>query len=165
MVPPNTSTHVLLSPCSGFCAQGHLLSTNTYLNHPSLASCFLAPSLPDTTCYAQLLSCVQLYANPWSEACQDPLSMEFSRQEYWHEQSFPSPGDLPNPGIELRSPTWQADSLHLSQILILYYMLIYLHYVSHVEFKSNGRSLLYFYQHLAQSLAYSRPSGSIYCMI
>ena len=37
--------------------------------------------------------------------------MEFSRQEYWSGLPFPSPGDLPNPGIELGSPTWQADSL------------------------------------------------------
>ena len=37
--------------------------------------------------------------------------MEFSRPEYWSGQPFPSPGYLPNPGIELRSPTWQADSL------------------------------------------------------
>ena len=39
------------------------------------------------------------------------LSMEFSRQEYWGGLLFPSPGDLPNPGIELRSPTLQVDSL------------------------------------------------------
>ena len=38
-------------------------------------------------------------------------SMKFSRPEYWRGQSFPSPGDLPNPGIEPRSPTLQADSL------------------------------------------------------
>ena len=37
--------------------------------------------------------------------------MEFSRPEYWSGQPFPSPGDLPNPGIELRSPALQADSL------------------------------------------------------
>ena len=40
-----------------------------------------------------------------------PLSMEFSRQEYWSGLPFPSPGDLPDPGIEPRSPAWQADSL------------------------------------------------------
>ena len=42
---------------------------------------------------------------------QDPLSMEFSRQEYWSGQPFPSPGDLPEPGIEPGSPPLQADSL------------------------------------------------------
>ena len=40
-----------------------------------------------------------------------PLSMEFSRQEYWNGLPFPSPGDLPDPGIESRSPVLQADSL------------------------------------------------------
>ena len=44
-------------------------------------------------------------------ACQAPLSMEFSRQEYWSGLPFPSPRDLPNPGIEPRSPALQADSL------------------------------------------------------
>ena len=42
---------------------------------------------------------------------QVPPSMGFSRQEYWSELSFPSPGDLPNPGIESGSPTLQADTL------------------------------------------------------
>ena len=44
-------------------------------------------------------------------ANQDSLSMEFSRQEHWNGLPFPSPGDFPNPGIEPRSPAWQADSL------------------------------------------------------
>ena len=44
-------------------------------------------------------------------AHQTPLSMEFSRQEYWSGLSFPSPGGLPNPGTEPRSPALQADSL------------------------------------------------------
>ena len=48
---------------------------------------------------------------PWTVALQAPLSMEFSKQEYWSGLPFPSPGDLPNPGIESRSPTLQADSL------------------------------------------------------
>ena len=42
---------------------------------------------------------------------QAPLSMEFSSQEYWSELPFPSPGDLPNPGVEPGSPGLQADSL------------------------------------------------------
>ena len=45
---------------------------------------------------------------PWTVACQAPLSMEFSRQEYWSGLPFPFPGDLPNPGIKARSPAlWQ----------------------------------------------------------
>ena len=50
-------------------------------------------------------------ATPWTVARQAPLSMEFSRQEDWSGLPFPLPGDLPNPGIEPRSPTLQADSL------------------------------------------------------
>ena len=48
---------------------------------------------------------------PWTVAYQAPLSMAFSRQECWSGLPFPSPGDLPNPGIEPRSPTLQADAL------------------------------------------------------
>ena len=48
---------------------------------------------------------------PWTVAHQSPLSMGFSRQEYWDGLAFPTPGDLPNPGIEPRPPTLQADSL------------------------------------------------------
>ena len=58
-----------------------------------------------------LLSRVQLFATPWTVARQPPLSMEFSRQEYWSGLPFPSPADLPDPGIEPRSPALQADSL------------------------------------------------------
>ena len=47
-----------------------------------------------------MLSRVQLFATPWTVACQAPLSMEFSRQEYWSGLPFPSPGDLPDPRIE-----------------------------------------------------------------
>ena len=59
----------------------------------------------------KLLSCVRLFATPWTVAYTAPLSMGFSRQEYWSGLPFPSPGDLPNPGIEPRSPTLQADAL------------------------------------------------------
>ena len=52
----------------------------------------------------------RLFATPWPIAHQAPLLMEFSRQEYWSGLPFPSPGDLPDPGIEPRSPALQADS-------------------------------------------------------
>ena len=48
---------------------------------------------------------------PWTVACQVPPSMGFSREEYWGRLLFPSPGDLPDPGIEPGSPALQADSL------------------------------------------------------
>ena len=52
-------------------------------------------------CYS--LSCVQLSATPWTVACQAPLSMKFSRQEYWNGLPFPSLGNLPDPRIKLVS--------------------------------------------------------------
>ena len=57
------------------------------------------------------LSGVRLFATPWMAAYQAPRSMGFSRQEYWSGLPFPSPGDLPNPGIEPRSPALQTDAL------------------------------------------------------
>ena len=45
-----------------------------------------------------------IFATPWTTACQAPLSMEFSRQEYWSGLPFPTPGNLPNPGIKHTSP-------------------------------------------------------------
>ena len=59
----------------------------------------------------KLLSRVQLFATPWTVDCQAPLSMGFSRQEQWSGLPLPSPGDLPDPRIEPRSPAFQADSL------------------------------------------------------
>ena len=50
-------------------------------------------------------------ATPWTEVHQAPLSMGFSRQEHWSGLPCSPPGDLPNQGIESRSPTLQADSL------------------------------------------------------
>ena len=57
------------------------------------------------------LSRVRLFVTPWTVACQAPLSMGFSRQEYWSGLPFPSPEDLPNPGIKPGSPALQADAL------------------------------------------------------
>ena len=58
-----------------------------------------------------MLSPVPLFATQWTIAHQAPLSMEFSRQEYWSGLPFPSPGDLPDPEMEPRSPAPQADAL------------------------------------------------------
>ena len=57
------------------------------------------------------LSRVQLFGTPWTIAHQPPPSMGFSRQEYWSGLPFPSSGDLPDLGIEPRSPALQADAL------------------------------------------------------
>ena len=59
----------------------------------------------------QSLSRVRLFVTLWTVAYQAPLSTAFSRQEYWSGVPFPSPEDLPDPGIEPRSPTLWADAL------------------------------------------------------
>ena len=57
------------------------------------------------------LSRVRFFTTPWTVAYHAPLSMGFSRQEYWSGVPLPSPGDLPHPGIEPSSPALQADAL------------------------------------------------------
>ena len=57
------------------------------------------------------LSRVRLFATPWTVAYQAPPSMGFFRQEYWSGFPFPSPGDLPNPGVEPRFPALEANAL------------------------------------------------------
>ena len=59
----------------------------------------------------------QLFAALWTAAHQALLSIEFSRQEYWSGLPFASPGDLPDPGIEPRSPALQVDSLLLHRLV------------------------------------------------
>ena len=84
--------------------------------------------------HAQLLqfscSVVSDSVTPWTAARQAPLSMGLSRQEHWSGLVFPSPGDLPHPGIKPTSPVWQADSLplsHLGSPFIIYYLHTYIH--------------------------------------
>ena len=74
--------------------------------HPATASCCLFWYLTHTKVKWRSLSRVQLFATP-----QTIQSVGFSRPEYWSGQPFPSPGDLPNPGIEPRSPALQVASL------------------------------------------------------
>ena len=75
--------------------------------------------------HAQSLSCIQFFVIPWTVACQAPLSIGSSRQEYWSGLPFSPPRNLPNPGIEPVSPALQADSLPLS------------HQYQHVEVNTN----------------------------
>ena len=95
-----------------------LKSVNAF-SLPYPPSYFLIP-LPVSSCLSlsswllvkvKLLSCVRLFVTPWTVAYLAPPSMGFSRQEYWSGVPFPSPGDLPDPGIEPRSPAFQADAL------------------------------------------------------
>ena len=66
-----------------------------------------------------VLSCIPLFVTLWTVARQAPLSTEFPRQEYWSESLLPTPGDLPDPGIEphlLYLLHWQVDSLPLRHL-------------------------------------------------
>ena len=75
---------------------------------------------------------VKLFATPWTVARQAPLSMGFSRQEYWNRLPCPPPGDLPNPGIEpaLCPLCWQGGSSPLEPPGKPTYMCIYMYNMS-----------------------------------
>ena len=66
-----------------------------------------------------MLSCVELFVTPWTVTCQAPLFIKFSKQEYWSGLTFPTPGNLPDPGMESTFPTSLAlagSSLPLSHL-------------------------------------------------
>ena len=74
--------------------------------------CFQSMTSPQLAVKVKVTQSCLTLCNPMDYiAHQTPLSMGFSRQEYWSQLPFPSPGDLPDPGIELRSPAFQAVSL------------------------------------------------------
>ena len=75
------------------------LQVPSQLAHSQLCVC---------VCVLRGFSCIRLFVTPWTAAHQAPLSMGFSRQEYWRGLPCPPPGDLPNPGIELESPVSPA---------------------------------------------------------
>ena len=72
---------------------------------------YVSSTREKNACMLSHFSRVQLFVAPWTVALQAPLSMRFSRQEYWSGLPFTSPGDLSNPGIEPGSHALQADSL------------------------------------------------------
>ena len=88
--PPRDRTHISSVPCNG---------TQIPYHYYHLKSESEVVQLCPTVC------------NSMDLAYQAPLSMDFSRQKYWSRLPFPSPRDLPDPGIEPRSPTFQADAL------------------------------------------------------
>ena len=88
-----------------------LRSLNSFTSAPSpwMRRAYLLPSLILPGVYRRVHSVVSnSFATPWTVAHQAPLSMEFSRQEDWRGLSFPSPGDLSNPGTEPASPASPA---------------------------------------------------------
>ena len=72
-----------------------------------------------------MLSCVRLFATSWMAAHQALLSTEFSKQDYWRGLPFPTPGDLPDPGIESESPTSPALTKRIFTTVPLWGVLIY----------------------------------------
>ena len=105
MGPPGP--HGVKPPCNPGSGTSRLScdsETNTYIFKP------LFHNLVDSV-KVKLLSCVRLFVTPQTVAYQAPPSMGFSRQECWSGLPFPSPGDLPNPGIKPGSPSLQADAL------------------------------------------------------
>ena len=84
--------------CSSFLLQGILLLKSIGSRAPSLSSCGVC------ACVLSCFCCVWLLETSWTVDHQAPLSMEFSRQEYWSGLPLPSPGDFPNSGIEPRCP-------------------------------------------------------------
>ena len=93
---------VLACPLLGTGGYGYLLFW-TGCQLVTALPCDVASVFSVCVC-VQSLSCVRLFATPWTAARQVPRSMEFSRQEYWSGWPFPALGDLPDPGIELMSP-------------------------------------------------------------
>ena len=82
----------------------------------------------------------------WTVACQAPLSMEFSKQEYCSGLPFPLPGDLPNPGVKPGSSAFQADSLpsepsgkfpHSLEMFLFFQSLYHRGVISDENFKSS----------------------------
>ena len=99
-----------------------------------------------TVVVVESLSHVRIFATPGSVACQAPLSMGFPRQEYWSGLPFPSPGDLPNPGIKPASTALQADSLQseppgvtlcpVAKILFIHLLFIKIFFGHHLYMKT-----------------------------
>ena len=97
--------------------ENNRVRTNTWLKIADLSS---TRSVFHWPILSKSVSCsvISDSETPWTVACQAPLSMEFSRQEYWSGLPFPTPGDLPDPVMEpasLMSPSaWQVGSLPLA---------------------------------------------------
>ena len=96
-------------PHPGIKPRSPALHADSLLSEPP--GTFIKGYTAAATAAAKSLSRVRLLVTPWTAAYQAPLSMGFPRQEHWSGFPFPSPRDLPHPGIKPRSPALQADSL------------------------------------------------------
>ena len=83
---------------------GHFIKLLLLLIHLQSLSNFFLCKHHDSVLLVVVAKSCPILATPWTVAHQAPLSMGFSRQEYWSGLPFPSPGDLPNPGIKPVSP-------------------------------------------------------------
>ena len=124
--------------CYFYCLFSHTLFIPCESTTPGQGS--LGSAL--THCGHQSLSCVWVFAIPWTVPFQAPLSIEFPRQEYWRELSFLSSADLPDPGIKPEYPALQADSLpseppRNASLIILFYMTSCRHWDDCSEFGAN----------------------------
>ena len=113
-----------LKPCQWFLSCGlganYLRQQRKRCNKQRLINCWWNPlGSKWIMCVCSVMS--DSLRPPWTGACQAPLFLGFSRQEYWSGLPFPSPGDLPNSGTELRSPALQADSLP-TELRYLWYL-------------------------------------------
>ena len=110
VMPPTISSSVIPFSClQSFPASVFSNELTPHIRWPKSWSFSISPS-NEYMC-PQLLSRVRLFVTSCTIACQAPLSMGFSRQEYWSGLPCPLLGDLSNTGIKPRSPTMQADSL------------------------------------------------------
>ena len=109
----NTLSLVLkiFSPNLSFDSSNDIVEHIQKFNFCSQPSLYFFKGSEVTWSKVKSLSRVRLFVTLWIVAHQAPLSMGFSRQEYWSGLPFPSPGDLPDPGIETGSPTLQAHAL------------------------------------------------------
>ena len=117
--------------CFSFYKFSHYLSLEIYFAFSNSSRSLSIPPSPLPThtknIYVYIYVCVcvafvywlnhvHLFCDPWTVACQAPLSIGFPRQEYWSGSPCPPPGDIPHPGVKLVFLAWQADSLPLSNL-------------------------------------------------
>ena len=111
-----TAAH--LSPgCSGWTLPSRHTAVHAASDVETACFSFFRQAEPDSPSYNEVYACfshLQLFATPQTIDCQAPLSMEFSRQEYWSGLPFSPPGYLHDPGTGPTSPAFQVDSLPLS---------------------------------------------------